>query len=488
MGGLSKSRYVAGLQCPKMLWWKVHEPDAPELVVDDDLQAVFDRGHRVGEIARTYVPGGVLIDLPYHDIQGRVAATAKTLAEGAPVVYEASFLEDGVFVAVDILERQPDGFAVVEVKSTCSVKEPHLPDVAVQVHVVRQAGLDVRRAELMHLNRECRYPDLSNLFVRESVTSLIEPALRAVPEQVALLISALQGPLPEIATGPHCEAPYDCPFLQRCWPPLPEHHVSTLYRIQERTKAQLLADGIETLYDLPDDFAASGPVSRQIRSVKTGEIVVEPGLRKALAKLKPPIAYLDFETVSPAIPVWPGCRPYRAVPVQFSCHVAWPQGIEHHEWLAEGAGDPREQLARALVAACAGARTVLAYSASFERRRITELAEAVPHLRAELDDLAERIQDLLPIVRNHVYHPDFGGGFTLKSVTPALAAGLGYEDLAIQGGDRASAALEALLLEGDALGVAEREALRAELLRYCERDTLAMVRIHERLQELAEAG
>ena len=146
---LSKSRYISGLQCPKLLWWGVHEPDAPELTADEGLQAILNRGQRVGELARAQVPGGVLIDLPHYEFEGRLAATARALANGAPVVYEASFLEDGVFVAVDILERRGSRFVLVEVKSTLDVKEEHLPDVAVQLHVVRRAGLtEIGRAHV----------------------------------------------------------------------------------------------------------------------------------------------------------------------------------------------------------------------------------------------------------------------------------------------------------------------------------------------------
>src|SRR5664279_5419879 len=205
---LSKSRYTAGLQCLKQLWWRVHEPDAPELVADEGLQAIFTRGRKVGELARAQIPGGVLIDLPYYDFEEKVAATARALADGAPSIYEASFLEDGVFVAVDILERRGDGFVASEVKSTLDAKEQHLPDVAIQVHVVRKAGLPVKRAEVMHLNRDCSYPDLSTLFVREDVTALIQPDLERVPKEVEALMEAIAGPLPEVAAGPHCDKPY----------------------------------------------------------------------------------------------------------------------------------------------------------------------------------------------------------------------------------------------------------------------------------------
>jgi predicted RecB family nuclease len=482
---LSKSRYMSGLQCPKMLWWRVHEPDAPELVAGEGLQAILTRGQRVGELAREQVPGGALIDRPHHEFEGRVAATAEALANGARAIYEASFLEDGVFVAVDILERRRNGFVLIEVKSTLDVKEEHLPDVAVQVHVVRRAGLTVSRAQVMHLNRECHYPDLSNLFVRENVTTRIRPALRAVPKEIASLTVAISGSLPEVATGPHCNAPYICPFIGRCWPRPPEHHVSTLYGIRASKVAKLQAEGIQTLFDLSSDFTASEVALRQIRSVKARDIVAERGLRWDLARLKPPLAFLDFETISPAVPVWPGCHPYEQVPVQFSCHVLGPSGLEHFEWLAEGPGDPREEFARKVISACAGAKMIVAYNAPFEKRCVKSLADALPDLSSDLTALSKRLRDLLPIVRDHVYHPDFGGSFSLKSVLPALVPGLGYDDLEIQGGSAASTALETLLLNAAAFSQSERQALRGDLLRYCERDTLAMVRLHSRLRELA---
>src|SRR5205814_6672166 len=108
-------------------------------------------------------------------------------------------------------------------------------------------------------------------------------------------------------------------------------------------------------------------------------------LARALDVFVPPIAFLDFETVGLAIPVWAGCHPYDAVPVQFSCHVQDADGrVTHHEWLAAGPGDPRPALAERLVRASEGARTVVAYNVGFERRRIEEMAEALPELAGPL--------------------------------------------------------------------------------------------------------
>jgi len=487
---LSKSRYVAGLQCPKMLWWQVHQPDAPELTPGPGRQVIFDRGHRIGELARARFPGGVLINVPFDnglELKAKVDATAKALADGAPAIYEASFFEDDIFVSVDVLERGKGGaFTLVEVKSTLDVKDAHLNDVAVQLHVVRKAGLRVTKAQVMHLNRDCRHPDLSNLFVRENVASLVRPLLREVPKTARALLDALGGPLPDVATGEHCYAPYPCPFLGRCWPQLPPHHVSTLYRIRSGTAEKLVAEGYETLVQLPFKAAKSPPAKRQLKAVKSGELVVEKSLRRRLRAFKEPLAFLDFETINPAVPLWPGCRPYGMVPVQLSCHRLGPNGVTHHAWLAEGPGDPRPSFARELLWACKGAKTIVAYNASFEQNRISELAQAAPELADELLALNKRFVDLLPVVRDCVYHPDFGGRFTIKSVLPALVPGMGYDDLAIQEGAAASAALEALLLDGDAFEPKERMKLREELLAYCQRDTFAMVKLWERLKELVD--
>lgn len=213
MPRLSKSRFCAGLQCLRQLWWRVHEPDAPELEPGPDLQAVFDRGTSVGERARLEFPGGTLIDLQPWRIDDKCEATRVALEAGAPAVFEASFFADGTFAAVDVLERLAAGFALVEVKSTYSVKPQFIPDVAIQVHVARAAGVDIRRAEVMHLRRGPRGRDG---FASVDVTAEVEALQARLPGQVSRMREALLGGLPVVQPSDHCHAPYECPFLKRC--------------------------------------------------------------------------------------------------------------------------------------------------------------------------------------------------------------------------------------------------------------------------------
>jgi predicted RecB family nuclease len=482
---LSKSRYLHGLQCHKQLWWRVHEPNAPELAPDKALQNRFAQGQQVGERARQYVPGGALIDLPFYQYDNKVAATRVALERQPPAIYEAGFLADNTYVGVDILERTARGYGVIEVKASNSQKPEHLPDAAVQVHVLRRSGLAVERVEVMHLNSQCRYPDLSNLFVREDVTAVVEGVLVGVPDELAAQARMLAGPLPEVPIGDHCSKPHECPFIERCWPKLPDHHISSLYRVERQKVLEYQADGYATLYDLPTDLELSVIHARQVKAVQTGRMVVEPSLAPALAQFTSPLAFLDFETVSLAIPRWPGCRPWQLVPVQFSVHTEERgRGLVHHQWIADGPDDPRPALAEALVEACAGARRIVAYYASFERDCLHQLREAVPQYAKELDRIAKRLVDLLPAVRSNVYHPDFGGRFSIKKTLPALVPSLSYADLTVQDGEVATVELQRLMFERDGIAAGERVALREALLRYCERDTWAMVKLLETLKTL----
>jgi len=485
---LSKSRFTSGLQCHKQLWWRVHEPEAPELVPDAARQQIFDQGHLVGAKAQTYFPGGVLVDAPHREFAARVAQTRAAIDAGAPVIFEASFFADDVFVAVDVLERTGTGWTLIEVKSSTRVKAQYIPDAAVQLHVLRAAGLRVDHVELMHLNRACRFPDLGNLFERADLTSEAEALLPDVRLSCEQQLRMLSGPLPDVATGGHCTSPYECPFLRRCQPQAPPpHHISTLYKMAHRA-AQYEAQGIHTIFDLPQDPPLGLIQERQRRAVQENRLIVAGTLADALTVVQYPIAVLDFETLQTPIPVWDGCRPWDQVPAQFSCHVVSAPGqVTHHEWLAEEAGDPRPELARRLVDACRGAKVVCAYNASFEGQVIEQLAAAVPDLSTELVDIKARLVDALPLVRDHVYHPDFLGSFSLKTVLPVLVPGAGYEGLAVADGGTASVKLRRLLIDQD-LPADEAERTRAALKEYCAVDTLGVVRLLERLGELAGAG
>lgn len=216
---LTKTKFSQGRQCHKQLWWRTHEKSAPELAIDSATQALFDRANEIGRMAREYIPGGKLINFPPWEYAESVAATRAALASGVPVIYEATFLADNVFVAADILVNGSDGFTLIEVKMGFSVKPEHYADAAIQVYVARRSGLDVRRVEIMHLCREGVFPNLANLFTRVDVTAKVEELLGPIPQEIAAQLAMLDGGLPTLDPGDHCSRPRRCSFWDRCWPP-----------------------------------------------------------------------------------------------------------------------------------------------------------------------------------------------------------------------------------------------------------------------------
>jgi len=484
MHRLSKSRYTAGIQCHKLLWWKVHEPLAVELQPDKVLQDRFDQGTQVGTLARDRFPGGVLVDLPHKAVDERVKLTRKLIDAGVPAIFEASFLADNTFVAVDVLTPQERGYHLTEVKSSSSQKEEHLPDAAVQVHVLQESGVRITGVDVMHLNRECHFPDLDNLFQRTDVTEALEPLLNKVGWEIEAQLRMLEGPLPEVPIGIQCHQPYKCPFMDRCWPKDPDH-IMRLYNIGPTKGVGFLVSGVQRISDLPADQKLNATQKRQIKAMRQQRTIVEPGLANALATFNCRLGFLDFETIQRAVPVWPGMAPWEQAPAQFSYHEANGDGTyTHAEYLAEGPKDCRPELARRMVEATRHAERVAHYS-HFEKTRIKGLQEAVPELRAELEALEGKLVDLLPVVRENVYHPGFLGSFSMKSILTPLVPDLTYDDLVIVDGLVASVEIARLLFVAGKIPKAEHERVRQDLLNYCERDTWAMVKVLERLRALA---
>ncbi len=489
--GLSKSRFMGGLQCLKRVYLECFDRNLAD-EIPPDRQAIFEAGTRVGKIARDRYPGGRLISEDYRRHKAAIQSTSQIQSnESIPAIYEAAFAHEKIRIRADVLERvRGEVFDLIEVKSTTKAKEEHVDDVALQLHVLRGAGVNIRRAGLLHLNREYIYQggdyDLDNLF---SLADLTEEAGARQPEvsrQLEAMWEVLAGgAAPEIETGPHCKKPYVCPFYGHCHGngAVDEnaHPIEELYYAGAGLLEKLREKGFQDIRDIPDKFEElSDKQSRQHAAVlKDTTIIDRPGLAGVLGELEFPIHFLDFETFNPALPLYAGTRPYDMVPFQWSDHVlAEDRSLTHHEFLHDGDGDPRPAFARSLIEIAGDTGTIATYS-SFETTRLRDLAGWFPELAPALRALEGRIFDLLPVVRNYVYHPGFHGSFSLKAVLPALVPGFGYDDLDISEGGLASLAYVEMI--DRATGPERAEALRTQLLAYCERDTKAMLKLFEKL-------
>jgi hypothetical protein len=490
---LSKSKYLAGCQCVRRVWLACR---APELASPPDAakQAIFDLGHEVGRCAHALFPGGVLVSEDPSQHREAIEKTQALLADpSVPAIFEAAFEHDGVRIRADVLERLPGGgFGLREVKAKSRVEREHLDDCAVQLYVLEGCGLRIDSVELVHVNTAyVRGPgpiDWAALFQRSDLTREVAAALLRVREQVADFHAVVGGPsAPEIDPAAHCFDPYPCEFWDHCTRTKPDDWVFYLPRIGKRFD-ELCAAGVHRIVEIPDEHALPEVHERIRTALRSGRPQVASGLGDALRAAGPPAHYLDFESINPPIPFYPGTRPYQLIPFQWSLHSSDGRAeLSHRELLADGAVDPRREVAESLITALGGDDApVLVYSA-FESTRIKELEELFPDLLPALRRIRMRLFDLLPVVRRHLYHPGFDFSFSIKSVVPALAPDFAWDDLgAIAEGTAASAAFASLA--AGRVPVGERETLRSALRAYCARDTLALARLHEALRELARGA
>jgi hypothetical protein len=469
---LSKSRFLTGLQCSKALWLTVHHPElAAEM--DPARQAVIDAGNEVGRAAHELFPGGVLVDEPYWRHEAAVARTCRLVQDpSVPAIFEAAFVHAGVRIRADVLERlgpAPNTWGLREVKASAGLKDHHVPDVAVQRFVLEGAGLSVPSVELVHVNGEFvrgEGPiDWREFFVREDLTAQAADFQRALPRSLGEMQALLARPdAPEVEPSGHCFDPWECGFWAHCTAAKPPTWHLGLVRASEARRAVWL------------------------EALATGRPWVAPELAVALAATGPPAWCLDFETVAPAIPLYPGTRPYQAVAFLFSLHRLEPDGgVAHVDCLADGRADPRPELAVRLVEVLSVDDAPILVWSGFESRVLRDLAEAAPALGPALAHVRARLVDLLAITRAHAYHPGFGGSYSLKDVAPALAPGFGYGGLE-QVADGAAAATAFAQLAAGAVEGEAAAALRAELRAYCARDTEALVEVHRALRRLAGEG
>ncbi len=485
---IPKSKFIAGCQCLKRLYWQVHEP---ELAGKPDAAAVaiMEQGREVGKLARQLFVGGV--EVPFGDPEEALRITRKLIANPeVPAIFEAAFENGGVFVRVDVLQRRRDGrWRLVEVKSTADLKEEHLDDVGIQTRVVSRSGLDLASSCLAHVNRDYVFQggsiDVRRFFRIRNLTRRVERLLPRLTFQLRAELTVLAMPkAPDLPTGRHCTEPVACEFFDRCNPPLPNDHIGYLPRLHASAAEELEEMGVESIFEIPDDFPLSERQRRACTAVQTGDPWFSAELGKELERLQHPLYFMDFESVNPAIPRFSGMRPFDQLPFQWSLHVQREPRAEseHHEFLATDSSDPRREFISSLCTALGDRGSIVVYAA-FESQRLSELAAWLPEFAEPIKRIQSRLWDLLPVVRNHAYHPAFAGSYSLKAVLPALVPEMSYDGMEVANGQDAGLAWQSLV-SGNADG-AWLDRIRKALFEYCGKDTLALVKLVEVLRSNA---
>ena len=478
MARLSKSKIMSSLQCLKRVHLEIHRKDLIEY--SPSTEVAFAIGHAVGDIAIQAYGGDEGVYIEYEGGLARAIRRTRDLMDGlfrAPV-YEATLEHEGVLVREDVLLPVGDSWRIVEVKASTSVKAQHVQDCAIQAWVHQGAGYPLEGIALGYVNNQFVYggdDDFQGLIIESDLTEQVADLLPSVPVWVENARAAVDGPMPDVAVGQHCFSPYECPFFGFCWPMNTEYPVHGLKGSRKKL-GELVVAGYRDIRDVPSSELSAETQLRIRRVTLSGEAEVLPGAGEFARGLPYPRHYLDFETVGPAIPIWPGTRPYETLPFQYSCHIEDESGeIAHAGFLDMSGEPPMRVLAEKLIDDLGAQGPVLMYTA-YEKGVIMGLAERFPDLADDLERITSRLVDLYPVTRQNYYHPDMLGSWSLKAVLPTIAPDMDYAQLegVAEGNEASIAYLEAIKPGADPARV---EAIRQELLIYCRHDTLAMVRL-----------
>jgi hypothetical protein len=473
---LSKSRLISAWQCSKKLHLEKHHSELA--VITPQMESAFAGGHQVGDIAKQLWGTEDSIEIAFN-FKTMVAETQQLFEGGADFpIFEATFRHENVLVRVDVMIPDGDGWRVIEVKASTSVKDYHVLDCVIQDWVLRNSGINVTSISLAHINNQFVYSgdgDYGGLLVENDLTDEVRTLEPSVIELIEKARDAVTGPMPDINVGAQCTKPYDCQFQSYCWPSDTRYPVTGLGGSRAKL-GEYVALGAHDILDVDENSITAATQQRIYRITCKGEPEILDGARQQLEALPYPRYYLDFETIGPGVPIWPGTRPYATIPVQWSCHIEEEGGdLSHKEFLDISGAPPMRALAEKMIECLGDSGPVLMYT-TYEQRVIEGLLELFPDLAEPLQNIIDRLWDLHPVVKENYYHPDMLGSWSIKAVLPTINPAMDYSKLdGIKEGTGASDGfIEAISPDTDMVRKLE---LEEQLLRYCRFDTEAMVEI-----------
>lgn len=486
---LSKSSYIRGIQCEKSLYLYRHHSEWRDKISPEQM-AIFSRGNKVGELARSLFPGGVDCTPVRGNFNAAIEKTAQAISSGKEVLYEACFKYNQTLVLIDILVKDGDKWHAYEVKSSSRITNVYLQDASLQYFIIKNALPELFDISIVYVNNQYikeEKIDLEKLFVIQSVKRTAIENWNKIEQNILQLHKIVDSDkIPTIDIGAHCTSPYPCDFMGTCWKHIPGNSIFDLSEMSMTEKMSFYNKGYLYLSDIAKlkDLKASHKIQIDA-AVHNRPYSDVKALKEYLAKVQYPVYYFDIEAFMPAIPVFKGTKPYQHLPFLFSVHKQNEKNgeINHYEFIADTGIDPRKQFAFALINALKDAATILIYDAKMENQIIGSLKKDFPELQLELESIQKKIIDLIAPFENKWYYiKQMKGSNSLKNIVTAICPEIDFSKLAIGHGAVALSKYEDLQTENDLFKIIEtKEALKE----YCRTDTLAMVKIFEKLNRVA---
>lgn len=487
---LSKSDYLKYLICPSYLWLWKNKPETVPTDEEETIKARLEQGNEIERYARLLFPEGKLVET-----RGLAAKadTEKLVSDGTKTIFQATVItDDGLLAMADIITRDDasESWTLYEVKSTNSIKKEHILDLSFQRVAFDDADYTIGKVKVIYLNKDYRRrPQVvpKDLLMESDVTAEVAELVDTVRAQTQDALKYLsQADEPSGCSCRLNSRSKHCPTFHYLNPDIPEYSVFNISRINGKKLALLIDNEIVNVHNVPEDIKLSVIQQNQVDAEKTKQPKIDKAaIADILNELEFPLYFLDYETVSTALPLYEDCKPYQQIPFQYSLHVLKePNGtLEHYEYLSHDSTTlPAHELLSNLKQQIGPSGSVITWNKSFEIGRNREMAEQYPEFAGLMNSINDRVFDLMEIFsKQHYVHHKFKGSSSIKKVLPVLVDGFSYDDMDISNGQAAALRwYEAVTSDDTDLANKTYESL----LVYCKLDTLAMVEIYKTLKNV----
>lgn len=489
---LSKTDFLKYQVCPSYLWLWKYKPEVVPADEEEYIKRRKEQGNEVEKYARQLFPNAKLVGTKGSEAR---SDTERLVADGTKTIFQATvFTDSGLFAMADVITHDSENksWTLFEVKGTNSVKKEHIYDLAFQKSAFEEAGYVIGKTGVIFLNKEYKRKSTivaSEFLTEEDTTEKVDAILPVIKDQIKDALAYITDtPEPTSCSCRLRTRSNHCPTFKLLNPDIPEYSVFNITNMRDKKLATLIDAEIFNVSDVPDDMKLSVPQKNQVEATKTGNVKIDKmGIGRILDDLVFPLYFLDYETVSTAVPLYEGCRPYQQIPFQYSLDVIRKRGgeLEHYEYLSRDAKKlPAEELLAGLKEIMDDDGSVIVWHKTFEMGRNREMGETYPEYGQFMTSVNDRIFDLKDIFsKQHFIHPDFRGSNSIKDVLPVLVPELSYKELGIQNG--MIAPIRWYDAVTGAVSDEEAQVIFDDLIKYCGLDTLAMVKIYEYLVGLA---
>lgn len=479
---LSKSSYLKGLQCPKALYLYKHYYHLKD-PVSAEQQAIFNRGHEVGKLAQQLFPGGIDVSpISPKFYKQAIQKTTTLINSGQNIIYEAGLVGLNTLVYCDILVKNNETFDLYEVKSSLKLSKTYYQDIAIQFSVAKAAGLNINKAYLININSNYILEDsldLAKLFTITECTDYCKEQEEDIKEKISALIKMLQQTqIPKIEIGSHCNSPYPCDFKGTCWKSVQKDSILYLNGIDSEVLQNMQLKGINRISEIEDFSNLKDHLKIQIKARQTSKAYIDSEkIKEFINDLHFPLTFFDIESAMPAVPKYKGTHPFHLLPGIFSSITLYNKEFKsEYVWIHETADDPRENFITAFLKAIPNEGDLLVYDIISEKNILKKLISDFPTYREELENVMKRMKDIAkPFSEKWYYHPEFNGGYSLKSVCKHVLNSDLFANLKIKNGIIAMHSYEKLPYETDLF---ERAQILEDLKEYSLADVKALIMLY----------